>query len=196
MSALYIILLIGIVLVSLFLLLLVLMQRPKQEGLGATFGVDATNQMFGSRTTDVLQKGTTFMSVIFFLLALSLGLLNAHETKQAARLGADLANLPRPEAPVPAATDAPPADVAPADVAPADVAPGDPAPTEGDTPADGESEAGEETPAVPPAEGETPADVPVEAPEASDDAAPATPEDEGETPAVPELSTPPTTTPN
>jgi len=96
MSAFYIILLIGIVLVSLFLLLLVLMQRPKQEGLGATFGVDATNQMFGSRTTDVLQKGTTFTTVIFFLLAMGLGLLNAHESKRAARLGQNLAELERP----------------------------------------------------------------------------------------------------
>ena len=99
MSALYIILLIGIVLVSLFLLLLVLMQRPKQEGLGATFGVDATNQMFGSRTTDVLQKATTYLTVAFFLLAMSLGLLNAHETKKAARLGKDLAALPAPTPP-------------------------------------------------------------------------------------------------
>ena len=107
MSALYIILLIGIVLVSLFLLLLVLMQRPKQEGLGATFGVDATNQMFGSRTTDVLQKATTYLTVVFFLLAIGLGLLNAHETKKAARLGKDLASLPVPE--VSAAT-LPPAD--------------------------------------------------------------------------------------
>jgi preprotein translocase subunit SecG len=114
MSALYIILLIGIVLVSLFLLLLVLMQRPKQEGLGATFGVDATNQMFGSRTTDVLQKATTYLTVVFFLLAVGLGLLNAHETKKAARLGTDLASLPVPE--LPAATP-PPADAgAPGDL--------------------------------------------------------------------------------
>jgi protein translocase SecG subunit len=129
MSALYIILLIGIVLVSLFLLLLVLMQRPKQEGLGATFGVDATNQMFGSRTTDVLQKATTYLTVAFFLLAMSLGLLNAHETKKAARLGKDLAALPAPTPPpappvTPSAeTPGTPALVAPAVETPAPVTP-------------------------------------------------------------------------
>ena len=187
MSALYIILLIGIVLVSLFLLLLVLMQRPKQEGLGATFGVDATNQMFGSRTTDVLQKATTYLTVAFFLLAMSLGLLNAHETKKAARLGKDLAALPAPTPPpapaIPpvnpgAETPGTPALVAPAVETPAPVTPAveTPAPV---TPA-------VETPAV-----ETPA---VEAPAVE---APAVETPAVETPAVetPAVETPAVETP-
>jgi len=96
MSALYIILLIILVVVCLLLLLLVLMQRPRQEGLGAAFGVDVTSQMFGSRTTDVLQKGTVYLSVALFILCVSLGLLNAHESKRAARLGTSIADLPAP----------------------------------------------------------------------------------------------------
>jgi len=151
MSALYIIMLIGIVLVSLFLLLLVLMQRPKQEGLGATFGVDATNQMFGSRTTDVLQKTTTYFTVVFFLLALSLGLLNARETKNASRLGKDLAALPAPEAPAPppppAETTSPAVPVPAAPGAEAPITPAlDEAPV---TPAEESTPPAAETPATP-----------------------------------------------
>ena len=40
------------------LLLVVLMQRPKQEGLGAAFGSQMTDQVFGAQTTDVLKKAT------------------------------------------------------------------------------------------------------------------------------------------
>jgi preprotein translocase subunit SecG len=101
MSALYIILLIGVVSVSLLLLLLVLMQRPRQEGLGATFGVDVTSQMFGSRTTDVLQKGTVYLTAIFFVLCISIGLLNARTSKREAQLGKQLAEqaVPAPVLP-------------------------------------------------------------------------------------------------
>src|SRR5690606_34030842 len=87
----YILLLAALVFVSLLLILIVLMQKPRQEGLGATFGVDVTSQMFGSRATDVLQKGTVYFAVAFFSICLVLGLLNAHETKRAERLGAELA---------------------------------------------------------------------------------------------------------
>lgn len=45
-----------LVIVSLLLLGVVLMQRPKQEGLGAAFGAAITDQAFGARTTDVLKK--------------------------------------------------------------------------------------------------------------------------------------------
>ena len=102
MSALYIILLILVVCVSLLLLLLVLMQRPRQEGLGATFGVDVTSQMFGSRTTDVLQKGTVYLTVIFFALCISLGLLNARTSKKESQLGKTLAEQAAPEPAKPA----------------------------------------------------------------------------------------------
>ena len=55
-------LLIAFVVVSCLLILVVLMQRPKQEGLGAAFGSGMTDQMFGAKTTDVLQKGTASVS--------------------------------------------------------------------------------------------------------------------------------------
>lgn len=68
-------LLVVFVVVCLLMVLMVLMQRPKQEGLGAAFGGGMTDQMFGSRTTNVLQRGTVWCATLFFLLALTLAIL-------------------------------------------------------------------------------------------------------------------------
>jgi len=61
--------------VCLLMVLLILMQRPKQEGLGATFGTNVTDQVFGARTTNVLQKGTVYLGTAFFVLSLVLAVL-------------------------------------------------------------------------------------------------------------------------
>ena len=42
--------------ICLLMVLIILMQRPKQEGLGAAFGGGVTDQMFGAQTSNVLQK--------------------------------------------------------------------------------------------------------------------------------------------
>jgi preprotein translocase subunit SecG len=63
------------VIVCLLLALVVLMQRPKQEGLGAAFGSGLTDQAFGARTTDVLQKGTVYLGTLFFVITLVLAIL-------------------------------------------------------------------------------------------------------------------------
>jgi len=69
------------VFVCLFMILLVLMQRPKQEGLGAAFGANTTDQLFGARTTNVLQRATVYMSVLFFVLTLTLAILMQRKNK-------------------------------------------------------------------------------------------------------------------
>ena len=56
-----------LVIVSLLLLGVVLMQRPKQEGLGAAFGAAITDQAFGARTTDVLKKATVYFGTAFMV---------------------------------------------------------------------------------------------------------------------------------
>ena len=61
--------------ICLLLALVVLMQRPKQEGLGAAFGGGLTDQAFGARTTDVLQKGTVYLGTLFFIITLVLAIL-------------------------------------------------------------------------------------------------------------------------
>lgn len=63
------------VFVCLMMVFLVLMQRPKQEGLGAAFGAGTTDQLFGARTTSVLQRGTVYLAVLFFVLTFSLAVL-------------------------------------------------------------------------------------------------------------------------
>jgi preprotein translocase subunit SecG len=68
-------LLVAHVVISLLLIVIVLMQRPKQEGLGAAFGGGMTDQMFGAQTTNVLQKGTVYLGGGFLILSLVLAIL-------------------------------------------------------------------------------------------------------------------------
>lgn len=64
-----------LMIVCALLLLIVLMQRPKQEGLGAAFGAQMTDQAFGAQTTDVLKKGTVFFGSLFMILCFVLAVL-------------------------------------------------------------------------------------------------------------------------
>lgn len=76
-------LLIGVfVLVCLIMSLIILMQRPKNEGLGAAFGSGTTDQLFGARTTNVLQRGTVYLATLFFVLALALAILIGQRNKR------------------------------------------------------------------------------------------------------------------
>jgi len=70
------------VIVCILTAIVVLMQRPKQEGLGAAFGGGVTDQVFGARTTDVLQKATWYLGSLFFLLCFSLAILIGKQNKQ------------------------------------------------------------------------------------------------------------------
>jgi len=63
------------VLVSLLIILIVLMQRPKSEGLGAAFGGGMTENIFGAGTTNALQTITRYLGAIFFFLSLTLSWL-------------------------------------------------------------------------------------------------------------------------
>jgi len=75
------VLLVIYVVVALLMVLVILMQRPKQEGLGAAFGSGTTDQLFGARTTNVLQKSTVYLGTIFFVLTLVLAILIARRNK-------------------------------------------------------------------------------------------------------------------
>ncbi len=65
------------VIVCILLSLLVLMQRPRQEGLGAAFGSGVTDQMFGAQTTNVLQRGSVYLGVALFVLTFLLAILTS-----------------------------------------------------------------------------------------------------------------------
>jgi preprotein translocase subunit SecG len=70
------------VLVALLMLLLILMQRPKSEGLGAAFGGGVTENIFGAQTTNVLVKFTGWLAGIFFALTFTLSVLYSHKTSR------------------------------------------------------------------------------------------------------------------
>ncbi|MEM1083176.1 MAG: preprotein translocase subunit SecG [Verrucomicrobiota bacterium] len=75
-------LLIVFVIVCILMSLLILMQRPKQEGLGAAFGSGMTDQVFGAQTTNVLQKGTVYLGSLFFILTITLAILYARKNER------------------------------------------------------------------------------------------------------------------
>ncbi len=74
------VLLVLYVLVALLMMLVILMQRPKSEGLGAAFGGGVTENIFGAQTTNVLVKFTAWMAGIFFALTFALSILYAHKS--------------------------------------------------------------------------------------------------------------------
>jgi preprotein translocase subunit SecG len=68
------------VLVATLMVLVILMQRPKSEGLGAAFGAGVTENIFGAQTTNVLVKFTTWLAGMFFALTFALSVLYAHHS--------------------------------------------------------------------------------------------------------------------
>jgi preprotein translocase subunit SecG len=79
MSILINILLVTESIVAVLMMLVILMQRPKSEGLGAAFGGGVTENIFGAQTTTVLTTATTWLASIFFALVLALSILYAHQ---------------------------------------------------------------------------------------------------------------------
>src|SRR5438477_10661673 len=68
------------VLLAALMVLVILMQRPKSEVLGAAFGAGVTENIFGAQTTNVLVKFTTWLAAIFFVLTFALSVLYAHHS--------------------------------------------------------------------------------------------------------------------
>src|SRR4029077_14223846 len=66
--------------VALLMILVILMQRPKSEGLGAAFGGAVTENIFGAQTTNVLVKFTAWLTGFFFLVTFFLSILYARKT--------------------------------------------------------------------------------------------------------------------
>jgi len=161
MAILSILLTVIIVAVSILMVLVVLIQRPKQEGLGAAFGGSTLDSALGAHTTDVLQKITTWLGIIFFVSAIGLAMVKARQFSSTAAadvleevkdrepqlpgLPPELSNLPALDKPAPAGVDL---DAAPAnslledkgeektDIAPAEAAEEKEAPKEDAAPAE------------------------------------------------------------
>ena len=88
---------------ALLMVLVILMQRPKSEGLGAAFGGGVTENIFGAQTTNVLTKITGWLAAIFFLLTFGLSILYAHK----GNTKSELTERVKQTAPLPVATASP-----------------------------------------------------------------------------------------
>jgi preprotein translocase subunit SecG len=91
-------------LIAVLMTLVILMQRPKSEGLGAAFGGGVTENIFGAQTTNVLTKFTGWLAGIFFVLTFVLGILYARRSASDSSLHRELMGMP---AAAPAASVAP-----------------------------------------------------------------------------------------
>jgi len=67
-----------LVLCCLLLIGVVLLQRPRSEGLGSAFGGGMTESMFGAGTSDVLSRFTIWMAGAFFVITILLAVLMSH----------------------------------------------------------------------------------------------------------------------
>jgi preprotein translocase subunit SecG len=100
------------VFVAVLMMLVILMQRPKSEGLGAAFGGGVTENIFGAQTTNVLTKVTGWLAAIFFLLTFILSILYARKANTQSSLSRELTKGQTP-APVASAPPVPGASISP-----------------------------------------------------------------------------------
>jgi len=102
------ILLFFFVITCVLMCLVVLMQRSKQEGLGAAFGSGMMSDTFGAQTSQVLVKTTVWLAALFFIFSISLARLYSHRASLMEKGSPVQQELLKPVAP-PVTTVAPPA---------------------------------------------------------------------------------------
>lgn len=95
MSTLFISLLtLVLILVSVFVVLIVLMQRTSQSGgMGAALGGGAAESAFGSETNNILTKGTIYGIIAYFVIALGLYLMYQSAAADREEAGIDASSL-------------------------------------------------------------------------------------------------------
>jgi preprotein translocase subunit SecG len=85
-----------LVIICLLMIVTILMQRPKSEGLGAAFGGGLTDNLFGAQTTTVLTKFTVWLGGLFFLLTLVISILQVKSTAGPTAIQKQLLKSPAP----------------------------------------------------------------------------------------------------
>jgi len=76
------------------LVFFVLVQKPRQEGLGTAFGGGITENLFGAGAGTILTKITTWLGIIFFATTISLAYLYSNHEPRGDSLEEKLKNLP------------------------------------------------------------------------------------------------------
>ncbi|MFA7344831.1 MAG: preprotein translocase subunit SecG [Terrimicrobiaceae bacterium] len=84
--------------VCVLIVFVVLMQRPRSEGLGAAFGGGMTENLFGAQTTHVLAKLTTWLAAAFFGITLLLSILTSKSSSAKTSIQETLLAAPIPQA--------------------------------------------------------------------------------------------------
>ena len=85
-----------LVFVCVLMILTILMQRPKNEGLGAAFGGGLTDNLFGAQTTTVLTKFTVWLGILFFVLTLLISLLQVRAISGQTKIQKELTKAAAP----------------------------------------------------------------------------------------------------
>ncbi|HYP16962.1 MAG TPA: preprotein translocase subunit SecG [Opitutus sp.] len=127
-----------LIIVSILLVLIVLMQRAKNDGgMGAAMGGGVAEATFGADTGNVLSKATINLAIAFFILAFGLYLGRIYQRTHATPTGDALPSISAPVSTTPAgagSTAPAAATAAPANATPSTVpqsAPATPAPEAG-----------------------------------------------------------------
>ncbi len=119
----------ALILVSLFLILVVLMQKAKSDGGVAAMGGGVAESAFGADTGNVLVGATRTAAIIFFVLSFGLYLAHIYQSKHHGAVDSKLPMVSAPAIPssgpiaTPSATSAPVATPAPANSGPQPVTP-------------------------------------------------------------------------
>ncbi len=88
------------VLVALFVIVLVLMQKSSEQGVGAAFGGGVTETVFGAGTTTALVRMTIYCACALLATTLILAVLHSHRGKGGGSLmQRSLATMPMTPAP-------------------------------------------------------------------------------------------------
>jgi len=69
------------IIVSIFLIVVILLQAGRGGGLADTFGGSQMQSMFGTKSATVLQKMTTVCAAMFIITCLSLAILSSYRSK-------------------------------------------------------------------------------------------------------------------
>lgn len=118
------------VLVCLMLALVVMLQKPKEGGLGGAFGGGALEASLGADAGNVLIKATATLGAIFLLNTLVLAKLTSTKKSGSVLAGVNAAPVEQAPLPMDLPAAAPEAPAVPAPAAPAAPAPAAPAASE------------------------------------------------------------------
>ena len=91
---------------SFLLIVIILLQRAKGEGLGLAFGAEMGESIFGARASNVLVKATMWLGAIFILNTVLLATIYSNSSLKSITGGRERPPAEQPAAPVPVSSPA------------------------------------------------------------------------------------------